>query len=248
MKNRSISLLAVLLFAAANACAQHVFFQDKKGVITDSSTYVVRKSEQIEQVQAAFPNKRVRLKETRTEIRRSQDSIVFFYEWDIVVEDAKRRKRAENVFAAEDYLHKKFPLPQLTGMDGQLIKPDELRGKPVLLNFWFTTCAPCIEEMPVLNNIKQELEGKVHFIAITFESKEKVKRFLTRYKFDFIQVVDAKRFINSIHLQAFPVNIFLDKDGIAQKIEFGIPYVKGEDGKLKMGDGREFAEALRALL
>ncbi len=248
MKRKPISFLLAVLFLATNVCAQQLFFQGKNGVVTDSNNYMIQKEKEIEKVKSAFPGKRVTLKETKSEIRRTADSIIFFYEWDILVEDAKKRKRAENVFAAEDYLYKKFPLPLLKDINGQVIKPDELKGKPVLLNFWFTTCIPCIEEMPVLNNIKQELEGRVHFIAVTFESVEKVKRFLTRHKFDFIQVADAKRFIQSLHMQAFPVNIFLDKEAVVQKIEFGIPYVKGEDGKLKMGDGREFAEALKALL
>jgi cytochrome c biogenesis protein CcmG/thiol:disulfide interchange protein DsbE len=60
------------------------------------------------------------------------------------------------------------------------------------------------------------------------------------------------KFTNSMSMTAFPVNIFLDKNGIVRKIESGIPYVidnnKNKNKKMKMGDGNEFLTVLRELL
>jgi thiol-disulfide isomerase/thioredoxin len=60
---------------------------------------------------------------------------------------------------------------------------NSLKGKPTLIN-WFTNCAPCIEEIPVLNKIMNDNKDRFNFVAITFDDKEKVSKLLKR-KFDF---------------------------------------------------------------
>jgi peroxiredoxin len=42
-------------------------------------------------------------------------------------------------------------------MDGRATRLAELRGKVVVLNFWATWCAPCVEEMPSLNRLHQHI-------------------------------------------------------------------------------------------
>lgn len=136
----------------------------------------------------------------------------------------------------------------MTALDNRKISINSLKGKPTLINFWFTTCKPCIEEMPVLNAIKTQLIDSVNFLAITFETTEKTKAFLNKHKFNFTQIANAKEFTDSMKMQAFPVNIFLDKNGIVRKIEKGIPYIIDDKKQLIMGDGKEFLAAIRELL
>jgi hypothetical protein len=102
--------------------------------------------------------------------------------------------------------------------------------------------------MPVLNAIKTQLKDSVNFVAITFEPTEKTRAFLKKRKFTFTQIADAKEFTESMHMSGFPVNIFLDKNGIVRKIEKGIPYIVDDNKKVKMGNGKEFIETLRELL
>jgi len=151
-------------------------------------------------------------------------------------------------FDFQDYVGKKFPLPNLRTIDGKEIGLSQLLGKPTLINFWFTSCAPCIEEMPALNNIKNELGDKVNFVAITFESAAKAKKFLTKHAFDFTHIVNAKAFTDSLQMKAFPVNVFLDKMGIVYDIQMGVPLAPAENKEMKIGDGKEFLELLKKLL
>lgn len=40
------------------------------------------------------------------------------------------------------------------------------RGTPVVLNFWSSTCIPCLKEMPAFEEVSQELDGRVTFVGV----------------------------------------------------------------------------------
>ena len=52
------------------------------------------------------------------------------------------------------------PALQLQDVDGKLHRLADYRGKVVLLNFWATWCAPCREEMPSMQSLRESLEGR----------------------------------------------------------------------------------------
>lgn len=55
--------------------------------------------------------------------------------------------------------------------DGTELVLGELAGQPVLLNLWATWCAPCVVEMPLLDDLAGELEGQVRVITVSEDSK-----------------------------------------------------------------------------
>src|ERR687893_223477 len=64
------------------------------------------------------------------------------------------------------------PAFSLTSMDGKKFELASLRGKVVVINFWFTGCPPCIEEMPKLNELVEKFKDKdVVFIAPTWDNE-----------------------------------------------------------------------------
>jgi len=60
-----------------------------------------------------------------------------------------------------------------------------LKGQPVLLNLWATWCAPCVVEMPILDQIAQANEGKLRVVTISEDMKgaEVVGPFFAEHKF-----------------------------------------------------------------
>jgi len=139
---------------------------------------------------------------------------------------------------AEKFIGKKLPFNSVTTINDELLNIKSFDGKPTLINFWFTSCIPCIKEMPELNKIKKDYGDTVNFIAITFETKEKVAKFLKRKDFDFTQIVNAKNEIDKIENEAYPMNMVLDKDGI-------IRFVRGN---LTEKDGKDFRVLIDELL
>jgi len=102
----------------------------------------------------------------------------------------------------------------VTDLKGNSIKLSDLKGKIVVLNFWFTKCPPCVQEMPELNKLTTEFKGKnVEFIAITFNKKEIVKAFLDKQKFNYTIAANANNVINSYRVNSFPTSIVINKKG-----------------------------------
>lgn len=117
-----------------------------------------------------------------------------------------------------DYKNKSWPAFQLSYVEGNTIHSKDLIGKPTLINFWFTNCTPCIEEMPTLNAIKREFGNRVNFIAITYEDTEQVTDFMSNHAFDFIQVVEAEKYLRQFGFFGYPRTIILDKSFTLTKV------------------------------
>jgi thiol-disulfide isomerase/thioredoxin len=241
-------LLTTLSIFTSVAFGQTKYIKTTEGEIVDTVTYSKLKDAEVEKMKSIFPTKDIKIviKDNFKEIKRTKDSLIYSYKWDIRIGDPKVKESKS--FEPADYIDKEFPLPNLRTLDNKKISINDLKGKPTLINFWFTTCKPCIDEMPVLSGIKTQLKDSVNFIAITFETSEKVKAFYKKHKFSFTQIANAKKFTDSMNMEAFPVNIFLDKNGVVKQIESGIPYILDDKNKMKMGDGKEFVAALRELL
>lgn len=146
------------------------------------------------------------------------------------------------------YLGKEFQFPSLRTLGNTLISIDDLKGKPTLVNFWFTSCPPCIAEIPMLNELRRRFADSVNFVAVTFESKAKVEKFLQAHPFDFIQVVDATRYIKELGVRSYPLNIFVDKNGIVKEFKVGAPSSNDGDNENMARVARDFESILGRLL
>lgn len=76
-----------------------------------------------------------------------------------------------------------FTLPSMNGTEYSL---EKLRGKVVVINLWGTFCAPCLEEMPKLNSMVENYNGKnVVFLAPAPDEKKVLEGFLNKYSFSY---------------------------------------------------------------
>ncbi len=111
-----------------------------------------------------------------------------------------------------------YPKPfRITDIDGNNYTPESLKGNVVIINFWFIGCAPCEQEMPVLNKLVEKYNGqKVVFLGLTFDSKEKVEQFLKKKDFDFNIVPDATQMIADYNIMGYPTHMIIDKNLVIQ--------------------------------
>ncbi len=77
----------------------------------------------------------------------------------------------------------KVPDVALTALDGSKFYLSEYKDQVVLLHFWASWCAPCLEEFPSLLTLVDSFAGKVVLLAIsTDDEKSSIDNFLSGYK------------------------------------------------------------------
>ena len=83
---------------------------------------------------------------------------------------------------------------ETTAIDGDKIALHNLRGKVVVLNFWFTTCPPCIVELPGLNKLVDEFgkSDSVVFLAIGRNTRDEILDFISRRHFGYNQAISSE--------------------------------------------------------
>lgn len=114
----------------------------------------------------------------------------------------------------------------VTSVDGKKVELSKLKGQVVVLNFWFTRCQPCIEEMPALNKLVEHYSGKkVQFISFAQEDSSNVLNFLQEHPFRFtvIAKADSIRHFKFGLFPSWPYTIIIDKDGRISKMWSGNP-------------------------
>ena len=103
-------------------------------------------------------------------------------------------------------------------LNGNTYTLESLKGKVVVLNFWFASCKPCIEEVDKLNAlVKKYAKSNVVFLSPTFENADICKRFITKYGLNTIVCPNQKTYAKQLELIYYPTNIVLDKDGFVYK-------------------------------
>lgn len=102
-------------------------------------------------------------------------------------------------------------------INGKKHSLESLRGKIVVLNFWFIQCKPCIEEFPDLNELKTKFKGKpVEFFAVAWNDKNSLTKFLKTTKLEFT-VVSDRTLNKKFAIPYYPYNVIIDKNG---KVEY----------------------------
>jgi thiol-disulfide isomerase/thioredoxin len=105
----------------------------------------------------------------------------------------------------------------VTDIDGNVYTNENLKGKVVVVNFWFIGCVPCVEEIPVLNQLAEKYKEKdVVFLAVSYDGKSELEEFLTRQQFDYRIVPKNTSMAADYHVMAYPDHMIIDKKSVIQ--------------------------------
>jgi peroxiredoxin len=104
---------------------------------------------------------------------------------------------------------------QAKNLKGETVSLESLKGKIIVINFWFIACAPCLQEIPDLNALVEKFKNNpdVVFLAPTFDEVEKVREFVERKNFQYSIIPQAKTWIADYNISNFPTHLIIDKQG-----------------------------------
>jgi len=109
---------------------------------------------------------------------------------------------------------KKIPGFYAQTISNEKIDSGNLKDKVVLINFWFTTCPPCVAEIPAFNRLVKEYKNSdVVFIGFAINNKKTLKKFLKKTRFDFKIVPDAGKMEELFGILEHPVTFVVDQSG-----------------------------------
>lgn len=110
----------------------------------------------------------------------------------------------------------------------------DFSGKPVVLNFWATWCAPCKEEIPLFESTWKEYKDKgVVFIGVdVMDDRKNAEKYVEAEGVTYINLHDPSGDASGKYgVVALPATFFIDRDGRIVHQNYG-PFV-GEDGEKK---------------
>lgn len=115
------------------------------------------------------------------------------------------------------------PIKALT-FDGQAVDFAALRGRPVIINFWATWCAPCRDEMPQLQQLRDEIpSADLEILAVNLgESPETIAAWKEAFQLTYTLVLDTDgRIATGYRLRGQPTTVIVSSDGIITRIFHG---------------------------
>lgn len=124
-----------------------------------------------------------------------------------------------------------FTLPDRD--DGTITLSDQ-RGKVVMLNFWASWCAPCIQEMPALDALYEELKDQgFTLIGVNVEQdRGAAEALLEQVGVSFPIVFDPEGSTRlDYRIRAMPTTILVDREGVIQQVNRG--YRPGDEDKYR---------------
>lgn len=102
----------------------------------------------------------------------------------------------------------------VTDLKGQQVQLSKLKGKVVVVNFWFTACPPCLLEMPDMNQLVKSYAGKdVVFLGITFNDQKTVVEFMKSHQFSYRIFPKSDEAIKAYKIHNYPTHLIIGKDG-----------------------------------
>lgn len=104
----------------------------------------------------------------------------------------------------------------LTTFDGKKIALAELRGKPVVINFWASWCVPCRTEAPILERAwKEYRERGVVILGVDYvDTEDAAKTFMQEYGMTYPNGADLGTRISQMYrITGVPETYFVTRDG-----------------------------------
>jgi thiol-disulfide isomerase/thioredoxin len=108
---------------------------------------------------------------------------------------------------------------EISTSEGKHLRLSELRGRPVLINFWATWCGSCLTEMPEIKALQEE-KGLDAFNVLAINAGEPLtsaRKFIDFLQAPFVYGLDPGLVVSDAYgVYGLPVSVFIDSEGVVQ--------------------------------
>lgn len=116
----------------------------------------------------------------------------------------------------------------LQTINGELVTLSELRGQPVLLNFWASWCPPCRAEMPEIEDVYNDFRDQGFVVlavnATNQDNPSLAIAFTEEHNLTFPILLDADGSVSQRYrVHSLPTSFFIDRFGNIQEVIIGGP-------------------------
>lgn len=118
-----------------------------------------------------------------------------------------------------------FFAARLPDLDGHEQTLSQWQGKPLVLNFWATWCAPCVKEMPDLSRLAGQ-HPKAQFVGVAIDTAQNVREFVLKVPVSYPIVIAGHQGIELVRTfgntaGGLPCTVLLRPDGSIYEVIMG---------------------------
>ena len=93
----------------------------------------------------------------------------------------------------------------------------DFMGTPIIINFWYPSCPPCVKEIPTLVQTSERYENKILILGIIhnsfFDSEEDRQNMIDKFNVHYPNIFDEEgEIFQKFNIVGFPSTIFLDNN------------------------------------
>lgn len=98
----------------------------------------------------------------------------------------------------------------------------DLAGKPMLINFWATWCAPCVRELPQFVEAHAEYGAEINIVGISIDQDpDQVRGFLKHEPLPYLLAWDSAGIADDLDIRMIPFTIAVDSNGRVAQVHHG---------------------------
>jgi len=110
--------------------------------------------------------------------------------------------------------HTVAPNFSLLNLNGDTVTLEELKGKLVLIDFWYTSCYPCVKAMPYLEDLHQKYKNKgLVVLGINPVDTNDLSEFLNFNGISYSMVLGNSNVVEAYSVSSYPSLYLIDKTG-----------------------------------
>jgi peroxiredoxin len=126
------------------------------------------------------------------------------------------------------------PDVSLRSFKGEEVRLSDFRGQPIVLTFFSTTCAPCAEELAVLQQLQTKYRDELVILLVgVFENSDTVDEYAQQLGLEDMPILldEAGKATMEYRVTTVPTSVFIDREGQIATTEVGA------GGRLRLESG-----------